>query len=265
MFQRMKKNLAAVLTLAVLAAALLPVSALAQEPVSVTIPVEVKVSGSSIPADTEYRLVIEGLNNAPMPESAGITIKDGGTASFGPVQYTVPDDYQYRIYQNSDKKDRFTYDETVYAVTVQVVNDGNGGLAANVIAETEGTSEKAAGIVFANTYTPSGGDGGSSGGGGGSSSGGGGSSGGRSDLTTTDTVTISDPGTPLSEITEEEVPLTDGGIIDQILDTLVPLATLPRTGDYSLSYGILLILLLASGGMAGVVYRRRKKSEAPSE
>ena len=263
MIRKIGKRLAAVLASAVLGAMMMPSAAFAQDPVSVSIPVEIKVSGNSIPAGTEYKLVIEGLDNAPMPESTVITIKDAGTASFGPILYTVPDDYQYRIYQDSEKKDNFTYDSGIYTVTVQVVNGEDGKLAANIVAGKEGVSEKAEGMIFNNAYTAPGGTGGNTGGGGGSSSGGGG--GGRTDLTTPDVTTITDEGTPTAQIGEDEVPLSDGGIIDQILDTLVPLAVLPKTGDASLTYGLLLAVLVISGSLAGGIWWKRKKSEGAAE
>ncbi|HIT41807.1 MAG TPA: LPXTG cell wall anchor domain-containing protein, partial [Candidatus Caccovicinus merdipullorum] len=99
--------------------------------------------------------------------------------------------------------------------------------------------------------------------GGGGSNGGGG--GGRTDLTTDDTVTITDPGTPTAQIGEGEVPLSPGDVIDQIVDTLVPLAVLPKTGDGSLSYGVLLAVLIVSGGLAGGLYWKRKKNENAAE
>ena len=263
MIRRIGKRLAAVLASAVLGAMMMPSAAFAQDPVSVSIPVEIKVSGSSIPADTEYKLVIEGLDNAPMPESTVITIKDAGTASFGPILYTVPDDYQYRIYQDSEKKDNFTYDSGIYTVTVQVVNGEDGKLAANIVAGKEGVSEKAEGMIFNNAYTAPGGTGGNTGGGGGSSSGGGG--GGRTDLTTDDTITITDSGTPTAQIGDGDVPLSPGDVIDQIVDTIVPLAVLPKTGDGSISYAALLAILLVSGGLAGGMYWKRKKTENTAE
>ncbi len=267
MFKRIRNLLVSVLVPAMLGAmtfsASVPAFAAEIEPLSVMIPVEVTVSGSNIPADKEYKLVIEGLDNAPMPESSAISVKNGGSASFGPIQYTVPEDYHYRIYQNMESEDYFTYDKSVFTVTVQVVNDPDGGLSANIVAGKEGTAVKTDSIQFANSYAFTGGGGNENGGGGGGSNGGGG--GGRTDLTTDDTVTITDPGTPTAQIGEGEVPLSPGDVIDQIVDTLVPLAVLPKTGDGSLSYGVLLAVLIVSGGLAGGLYWKRKKNENAAE
>lgn len=263
MYRRLKKILVSALILAVLAATMISVTAFAGErSVSVNIPVNVSVSGSSIPDGTEYKLVIETTENAPLPENSTIIVKDGGDASFGPIVYTQPDDYHYTIYQSSEAKDNFTYDDTVYNVTVQIVNNDEGGLSANVVAGIQGFAEKTAAIQFANTYTAPN-TGGNTGGGGGSSSGGGG--GGRTDLTTDDTITITDSGTPTAQIGDGDVPLSPGDVIDQIVDTIVPLAVLPKTGDGSISYAALLAVLLVSGGLAGGMYWKRKKTENTAE
>ena len=106
-------------------------------------------------------------------------------------------------------------------------------------------------------------DGGSGSGSGGGSNGGGG--GGRTDLTTDDTITITDSGTPTAQIGDGDVPLSPGDVIDQIVDTIVPLAVLPKTGDGSISYAALLAILLVSGGLAGGMYWKRKKTENTAE
>ena len=264
MFKRIRKLLVSALVPAVLFAASLSGTAITAfgaqtDPLSVSIPVKVTVSGSNVPADKEYKLVIEGLDNAPMPESSALAVKNGESASFGPIQYTVPADYRYRIRQTTEADNDYTYDNAVFTVTVQVVNSENGGLSANIVAGKEGTADKMETIQFSNTYAPTGGGGDTGdGGGGGSSSGGGG--GGRTDLTT-----ITDQGTPTAQIGEDEVPLSDGGIIDQILDTLVPLAVLPKTGDASLTYGLLLAVLVISGSLAGGIWWKRKKSKGAAE
>lgn len=116
-----------------------------------------------------------------MPESSTLTIKNGGSASFGPMRYTVPEDYHYRIRQTTEAQENFTYDTAVYNVTVQVVNAENGKLSATVVGGREGSTEKSQSLVFNNSYTAPGG-GNENGGGGGGSNGGGG--GGRTDLTT---------------------------------------------------------------------------------
>lgn len=121
--------------------------------ISTSIPVEVEVSGDSIPKGMGYKVMLEAVTkDAPMPEKTVLTIKNGGKAEFGPIEYTVPEDYQYKIYQLDGKAERFTYDKTVYLVTVRIVNDGRGGLKSEIWAVKEGNEKKTDAIRFRNSY-----------------------------------------------------------------------------------------------------------------
>ncbi len=295
MFRRIKKSLAGVLAAAVFGAMMFPTAAFAQASVSVTIPVTVRVSGSGAPSGTEFKLVIEGVDDAPMPEETTVVVVGSGDASFGPIWYTSPNDYQYRIYQESTSVANYTCDSTVYTVTVEIINDGDDGLTATVVAGKDGTTEKADEIVFTNTYSDPGsssgggddsgdddgtttvtasgttvstggsgssGNGSSSGsvGSGGSSSGSGSSSGGSSSGSGSST-TSSDPGSGNSSGGGDGTPSSDTGETVEITDPDVELAFLPKTGDRSLTYGILLAVLLVSGVLAGGLYWKRNKME----
>ncbi|MDO5418417.1 MAG: FctA domain-containing protein [Lachnospiraceae bacterium] len=240
----MKKLLFHMLIPAVLAVLMLPMTVFAMEvdhPVS--IPVEITVSGTSVPTDVEYKLVLEAIDNAPMPEMSEISIKDGGKAAFGPITYTVPDNYHYKIYQKSEAKDNFTYDNTVYEVTVQVLNDGKGGFKANVVGSKDGSSGKPADFKFVNSYkkphVPVGPDGPP----------GGGDHGGPKD--------------PPTVIPTNPVPQSPGPveIIEELIPEGVPLAVLPKTGDGSISLVTLFVLLAVSGMLAAGLIRRRRNQE----
>lgn len=89
-------------------------------------------------------------------------VLNSGTVSFGQIHYTVPGDYQYKIYQKSGSTDRFTYDKTVYTVTVRVQNDAEGGLTAELWAVKEGTTMKNDAVQFQNHYDAPGNNGGGS-------------------------------------------------------------------------------------------------------
>lgn len=52
--------------------------------------------------------------------------------NFGPITYTEPGDYTYRIYQEKGSVHEVSYDESVYSVTVRVVNDEKDGLRAEI-------------------------------------------------------------------------------------------------------------------------------------
>lgn len=269
MCQSRKKRMLHTLASVVLAALLLPITAFAQNPCSVSIPVEVRVSGSGVPGDVAYRMTLEAISeNAPMPESAGLVLTGAGKAAFGPMEYVTPGDYQYRIRQTTEDRDRFTFDRTVYMATVRVTNAQDGGLKAEVWALAEGNdTEKTASILFSNQYS-SGSSGGSGGGGGGSSSGGGGggsSSGGGGGSSSgpgvggsstsgpgvsADGLTvIDDPGTPLAGLFPET-----------IADNIIPLAMLPKTGDTTMLGTWLALMALSASGL--VVLGILKKREA---
>lgn len=120
---------------------------------STSIPVEVGTSGNHIPESVEYQMVLEALTKgAPMPEKTILTIRDGGKAEFGPIKYSVPEDYRYKVYQVDAGTDRFTCDKSVYTVTVRVVNDEKGSLRAEVWAVRDSSSDKTDNIRFENSY-----------------------------------------------------------------------------------------------------------------
>ena len=145
-----------------LAFLLLPGSVHAKEyACDVTIPATVQVSGDRIPSGEVYEVVMEAITkDAPVAENMTQKVLNSGTVSFGQIHYTVPGDYQYKIYQKSGSTDRFTYDKTVYTVTVRVQNDAEGGLAAELWAVKEGTTMKNDAVQFQNHYDAPGNNGG---------------------------------------------------------------------------------------------------------
>lgn len=147
-----------------LAFLLLPGSVHAKEyACDVTIPATVQVSGDRIPSGEVYEVVMEAITQgAPVAENMTQKVLNSGTVSFGQIHYTVPGDYQYKIYQKSGSTDRFTYDKTVYTVTVRVQNDAEGGLTAELWVVKEGTTMKNDAVQFQNHYDAPGNNGGGS-------------------------------------------------------------------------------------------------------
>ena len=122
-----------------------------------------QVSGDRIPSGEVYEVVMEAITqDAPVAENMTQKVLNSGTVSFGQIHYTVPGDYQYKIYQKSGSTDRFTYDKTVYTVTVRVQNDAEGGLTAELWAVKEGTTMKNDAVQFQNHYDAPGNNGGGS-------------------------------------------------------------------------------------------------------
>ena len=90
----------------------------AQNSCEVTIPVQIEVSGDKIPDGETYQITMEAVTkDAPMPAQNVQERKNAGNISFGPMTYTVPGDYQYKISQTAGKTDRFTYDTSTYPVS----------------------------------------------------------------------------------------------------------------------------------------------------
>ena len=142
-----------------LAFLLLPGSVHAKEyACDVTIPATVQVSGDRIPSGEVYEVVMEAITkDAPVAENMTQKVLNSGTVSFGQIHYTVPGDYQYKIYQKSGSTDRFTYDKAVYTVTVRVQNDAEGGLTAELWATMKNDA-----VQFQNHYDAPGNNGGGS-------------------------------------------------------------------------------------------------------
>ena len=152
MFQRFRIRYMGVLLTPILAVLFFPGRVPAAErSCAVSIPVEIRVTGNGAPADEEYRIRIGG-ENVPMPGETEITLKGGGKAQFGPITYSTPGDYRYRISQTAGNAENFTYDTSVYTVTVRVVNNEEDGLSAEIWAVKDGSEDKSTEIVFSNSY-----------------------------------------------------------------------------------------------------------------
>ena len=125
----------------------------AQNSCEVTIPVQIEVSGDKIPDGETYQVIMEAVTkDAPMPAQNVQERKNAGTISFGPMTYTVPGDYQYKISQTAGKTDRFTYDTSTYVVTVRIVNEEDGTLKSELWAVKEESDTKSGTITFGNHY-----------------------------------------------------------------------------------------------------------------
>lgn len=119
----------------------------------VTIPVQIQTAGEKLPKGMEYRVLLEAVTEAaPMPSKAEGSRTEAGEIILGPITYTVPGDYQYRIRQTTEDKKRFTFDREVYTVTVRILNKEDGGFRSEMWAVREGTESKSDEIRFQNRY-----------------------------------------------------------------------------------------------------------------
>lgn len=121
-------------------------------PAELQLEVEKILTGDKPAKAATFTFELEAVDNAPMPQQDTITITGEGTAQFDTITYTVPEDYQYVIREKQEKLSGYTFDETVYDVTVRVTTDDNGVLTAAVYMEKDGSTGKTDKAVFTNRY-----------------------------------------------------------------------------------------------------------------
>ena len=80
------------------------------------------------------------------------TLTGAGQFTFDSLTYDTVGKHTYTVRETHGGQDGWTYDSTVYTVTVDVTTDANGDLTASVTYSIGGTSCEE--IVFTNSYTP---------------------------------------------------------------------------------------------------------------
>ena len=211
--------------------------------------------GNSITSDEKFEFVMTPSADAPMPEgtAAGTpkTVTAGaGEIEFGEISYTtVGGPYVYTFTEKAGSNARWTYDDSVYTMTVNVIRNAEDKLEAQKTITKNGAEVSI--VEFKNSYRKS------SGGGGGSSSGGGP----KGDPST-------DPNGPTGQPTVEpegEVGRVLGAVRDKIADTpvgrVLGASRRAKTGDessmriYGAVFGGAVVLLAAWG----VTYKKKKR------
>ena len=107
----------------------------------VTIEANKTLTGAPLMAG-EFSFTLTGNNGAPMPSQTKAANVGDGSITFGPITYTEAGTYTYTVAEVNDGKSGFTYDSTPQTVTVDVTDNGEGQL----VAEVTGTP------VFSNSY-----------------------------------------------------------------------------------------------------------------
>lgn len=148
-----------VLLMTVLCTMLTAQTVSAAELPSVTVPVEISLSGTlpSTPEEFVVKLVADDASY-PMPEGA----KDGvytmimtgaGTKNFPAIVYDKLGVYTYKIYQEPGSNEKCTYDTAKYELTVYITNAEDGsGLEATAVLYPETDGDKLPGAEFKNVY-----------------------------------------------------------------------------------------------------------------
>ena len=211
--------------------------------------------GNSITSEEKFEFVMTPSADAPMPEgtAAGTpkTVTAGaGGIEFGEISYTtVGGPYVYTFTEKAGSNARWTYDDSVYTMTVNVIRNAEDKLEAQKTITKNGAEVSI--VEFKNSYRKS------SGGGGGSSSGGGP----KGDPST-------DPNGPTGQPTVEpegEVGRVLGAVRDKLADTpvgrVLGASRRAKTGDESSmrTYGAVFggaVVLLAAWG---VTYKKKKR------
>ncbi len=100
----------------------------------------------------KFEFVISAVTeNAPLPAETTVTNEATGLFQFAEIIYNKVGSYVYEVSEKNTHLHGYTYDDTVYTVTVNVTDEGNGQLIANV--EGVGTTEDPA-VKFVNSYAP---------------------------------------------------------------------------------------------------------------
>lgn len=77
-----------------------------------------------------------------------------GNGRFQEISYSSVGRYEYRITEVSGSAIGYSYDSSVYIVTVEVTNAENGGLKAAIVKIVkDGGSDKLDAVIFENRYT----------------------------------------------------------------------------------------------------------------
>ncbi len=112
---------------------------------------ELKGGHKQLEADAfEFSLKAK-TQGAPLPADTTVKNTATGTFQFDAITYTKVGTYEYEIRETDLNQYGYTYDDTVYTVTVTVTDEGNGLLQAK--AEGVGTPEAPA-VKFVNEYAP---------------------------------------------------------------------------------------------------------------
>ncbi len=131
----------------------IPTIALADLTVTQSIPVSLTLTGDTPPSKASFTFVLAADNSkTPMPSQTTLSIQGEGTGSFGPISYNEPNDYTYKLYQVSGNLTGYTYDTTVYAVTVRVTSDSAGNLTSTVWMTGKTGDSKPSIASFSNKY-----------------------------------------------------------------------------------------------------------------
>lgn len=143
----------------VMCGALTMQSALAAGEATLSIPVEISLSGTLPDKAEDFTVCLEAKDAGnPMPEGASgkvyrMTLSGEGSKNLPSIAFDKVGKYAYRVYQVAGTNEKCTYDDTVYTLDVSVTNNADyTGLEITAVLSPDSDEAKASGAVFENKY-----------------------------------------------------------------------------------------------------------------
>jgi pilin isopeptide linkage protein len=134
------------------------------ETVSINPLITKEITGDTPTENSTFIFLMKTVSTqAPLPtdEANGFitrTISGSGQEALGEITYTKPGTYVYEIWEDSSLQgkeyNKYTFDKTVYTMSVVVSDDGQGTLSAVVDYKDENENDKTE-LVFTNSYKKS--------------------------------------------------------------------------------------------------------------
>ena len=122
-------------------------------PTELKLPVSKSLTGQTPPENAQFTFEVSAATDGtPLPASTEATVVGAGSAQFGAIEFAGAGTYVYTVTERNTDAAGYTYDSTVYTVTV-VVTDNDGQLEASWTAERQNGSS-ATEILFTNNYEP---------------------------------------------------------------------------------------------------------------
>ncbi|MBQ1316525.1 MAG: Cna B-type domain-containing protein, partial [Lachnospiraceae bacterium] len=120
--------------------------------VSVTVPMSLALDAKAAAKTKTYTFVMAPEGTAPAVANGTVTLTAAGEGSFGPVVFTEPGDFTYKIRQTTTAEDGFILDSAVYDLRAYAYRNDAGDLLVSLTLIKEGEAEKKAAIAFSNSY-----------------------------------------------------------------------------------------------------------------
>lgn len=122
------------------------------ETISVTTPTIIVNEADGI--GKSYDVVFERINNEPTPKgqkTQNLTVQGNKEGNFGPITYTEPGYYYYKIYLTNKTDNKINYDNRVYDYIVQISTEEGGILRSSVSLKASDSTEKSSVVSFVNS------------------------------------------------------------------------------------------------------------------